>query len=656
MKKGIVIFQPDGKRTEVEVGKSLLDVAKAAGIKLESICGGKTTCGKCKIIVNRGAENLNEVTEAEMRLVKTGKLSQELLNKGYRIACATKIKSLEKSFRMPPISANVIVTVPLETRLGAQKILVEGTETKVLPNSLVNKYYVELPKPTLDDPTSDFERLVKTLSKKHSLKEVKVSHLLLEKLPASLRSGDWKTTVAVWDDNEIISVEPGNTVERKFGLAVDIGTTTVVGYLTDLNNGKLVGHGSLLNPQIPYGEDVMTRITHSIENSDGLHNLNRVITEGLNDIINEACSGVKVKPEEIYEITIVGNTAMHHLFLKLNPKFLALSPFAPVVKRSVDIKASELGLKVNPCANVHVLPVIAGFVGADTVGVILSTNFYKEPQMKLATDIGTNGEMMFGNEDGIEVCSTAAGPAFEGAHLKYGMRGEPGAIESVSIDPNTLDVEYGTIDDAPARGVCGSGIVDAVAQMFMAGIMLKTGNLNNRIKNSRLRESDTKQEFVLAWADETEEGVGDIVITQRDIREIQLAKAAFYAGAKILMERRGVKEADVDRVYLAGAFGTYIDKWSAKVVGLYPDIPLDRVKSVGNAAGMGAKHALITKEKRRDADIISRNTHYLELTIAPEFKREFISAMHFPHSDIGRFPSLKNLCEKIPSWSETSKQ
>ncbi|MGC8817510.1 MAG: ASKHA domain-containing protein, partial [Candidatus Hadarchaeum sp.] len=439
------------------------------------------------------------------------------------------------------------------------------------------------------------------------------------------------------------------------GLAVDIGTTTVVGYLIDFKDGNLVSIGSLLNPQIPYGEDVITRITYCIQNEDGLEKINRVIIGGLNKIIEEACLKANVNKEEIYEVTIVGNTAMHHLFLKLNPKFLALSPFTPVVRRGVDVKASELGLKTNPSANVHVLPVIAGFVGADTVGVILSTDIYKEPELTLATDIGTNGEIMLGNKESIEVCSTAAGPAFEGAHLKHGMRGEPGAIERVSIKPDTLEVEYSTIDNLPPKGICGSGIVDAVAQMFLAGIVMRNGNINPEIKNPRIRRNQNMLEFVLAWEKETEGGIGDIAITQRDIREIQLAKAAMYSGAKILIKRRGVSEKNVARVYLAGAFGTYIDKLSAKIIGLYPDIPLDKVKSVGNAAGMGAKQALISKEKRSDAEEIARRTKYLELTIAPEFNEEFISAMYFPHAKIDRFPSLRKICEELPSWSEILK-
>jgi len=654
MEKAIVVFQPDNVITEVELGTSLLEAAKKAGIKIESLCGGKGTCGKCKLIVDSGAENLDGPTYEELSAIKNGKFSQKLLDSGYRFACSVKVKNNKKFFSDSSIGGHVILTVPAESRLGAQKILVEGFEKRVRADPLVNKYFVEMPKPSLAKATPDLERATSTL-KGLGLGDLEIIHDALKKLPDSLRTRDWKSTFVIWDDREIISIEPGDTVKRKFGLAVDIGTTTIVGYLVDLNNGKLIGIGSILNPQISLGEDVITRITYCIQNAKGLDKINKVIVDGLNEVIEEACSKAKVKKDEIYEVTVVGNTAMHHLFLKLNPKFLALSPFTPVLKRGLDIKACNLGIKVNPGANVHILPVIAGFVGADTVGVLLSTNIYKEPELTLATDIGTNGEIMLGNKDAMEVCSAAAGPAFEGAHLKQGMRGEPGAIEKISIDANTLDVNYGTIDDLPPRGICGSGIVDAIAEMFLAGVLTRTGNINADIKNQRIRRTKNVLEFVLAWADETAKGVGDLAITQGDVREIQLAKAAIYAGAKIMMKRRHAEEKDIERVYLAGAFGNYIDKVNAKIIGLYPDVPGDKVKSVGNAAGMGAKHALISRGKREEAEIIAKRTNYLELTIAPQFKDEFIAAMYLPHSKIERFPSLRKTCEKLPSWSELLK-
>lgn len=643
---------PEGKRAEVEIGMSLLDVSKRIGVDIESICGGKAVCGKCRIIVDQGMENLNEITATERE-----KLSEDLIAKGYRLACVAKFEKFDKLFRLAQAQANVIVTVPPESRGGIQRILTTGVETEITLAPSVDKYYLELPKPSLEDFRADYERMMDGLREDYGLDSLEIDRDLLAQFPDVLRDGDWKVTVGVVRNRDIVSVEPGLTVERKYGLAVDIGTTTVVEYLLNLHTGKVLSVRSFLNPQVSYGEDVMTRITYCIENPNvGLARLNGKIVECLNKTIDEVSREAGIKPEEILELTIVGNTAMHHLFLGINPKYLSLSPFTPVVKKSIDIKAKELGLKANPNANVHVLPVIAGFIGADNVGVILSTNIYNEEELTYVTDIGTNGEMVLGNKDRITVCSCAAGPALEGAHIKHGMRGTTGAIERVRINPRTLKLEYRTIGNAPARGICGSGIVDVAAEMFKAGILLRNGNINKELETDRIRFTNEGPEFVVAWEDETAEDVGDIIITQGDIREIQLAKAAFYAGAKILMDERGVKEADVKRVYIAGAFGSYIDKASAKIIGLYPDFPLERVRSVGNAAGSGAQQALLSKEKRKDAMMIATKAEYIELTVAPNFQTEFISAMYFPHSDINRFPSLRDICENLPMWSDVLKK
>lgn len=650
-RKGVIVYMPEGKRGEAEIGATLLDVSKKIGVDIESLCGGKATCGKCRIVVDRGTQNLNKITADEKR-----KLSEGLIAKGYRLACRARFQKFDEFFRLGQTHGHVIVTVPVESRGGTQRILTRGVETEITLMPSVSKYYLELPKPTLEDHRADYERVIDGL-KDYGLNGLEVDRDLLKEFPGILRESDWKVTVGVLEDGEIVSIEPGLTVERKFGLAVDIGTTTVVGYLLDLHTGKVLSVKSSLNPQVSYGEDVMTRITYCNENPDvGLTKLNEKIVGCINDLINQASAEAGIKPEEILELTVVGNTAMHHIFLNINPKYLSLSPFTPVIKKSVDVKAEKLGLKANPKANVHVLPVIAGFVGADNVGVILSTNMYDEEELTYAVDIGTNGEMVLGNRDLITVCSCAAGPALEGAHIKHGMRGTTGAIERVRIDPHTLELEFRTIDGAPPRGICGSGIVDVVAEMFKAGVVLKNGVINKELGTDRIRVTDGGPEFIVAWEDETADGVGDIVITQSDVREVQLAKAAFYAGAKILMDRRGVREEDVKRAYIAGAFGNYIDKANAKTIGLYPDFPLERVKSVGNAAGSGAQQALLSREKRRDAMRIAKEANYIELTIDPDFQTEFIAAMHFPHSDINRFPSLKKLCENLPMWSNVLKK
>ena len=649
--RGTIVYMPEGKRSEAKIGMKLLDVSKRIGVDIESICGGKGTCGKCKVIVDRGMENLNKVTANERR-----RLPEDLVNKGYRLACEAELEKFEELYRVGQTHGHVIITVPPESRGGTQRILTGGVETEITLAPSVNKCYLELPKPSLEDFRADYERVMDGLKEDCGLDGLEVDRDLLGQFPQVLRDSDWKVTLGLLENREIVSIEPGLTVERKYGLAVDIGTTTVVGYLMNLHTGKVLSVKSFLNPQVSYGEDVMTRITYCNENPDGgLAKLNEKIVECINKIMDQAATEAGVKTEEILELSIVGNTAMHHIFLNINPKYLSLAPFPPVIKRSINVKAKELGLKVNPRANVHVLPVIAGFVGADNVGVILSTNMYDEEELTYAIDIGTNGEMVLGNRDSISVCSCAAGPALEGAHIKHGMRGTTGAIERIQIDPSTLKLQYQTIDNAPARGICGSGIIDVTAEMFKAGVLLRTGVINKELKTGRIRIANGGPEFVVAWEKETAEGVGDIVMTQGDIREIQLAKAAFYAGAKLLMDNRKAKEEDIKRVYIAGAFGNYIDKANAKTIGLYPDFLLERVKSVGNAAGSGAQQALLSREKRKDAMNIAEKADYIELTIDPNFQSEYISAMYFPHSDINRFPSMKKICKNLPMWSKILK-
>ena len=623
MKNMTIKFHPDEKEISVKRATTLLDAARQVGVKIESLCGGRGSCGKCRIIVEKGAENLGGLTEIEKC-----KLSLKEINQGYRLACCSRV------------TGNITVTVPEESRGGIQRVLIEGVETLFEIDPLIKKFTLKLPRPSLGDQRPDFERLVDRLREKYGLKKTNIAHDALKRLPNKLREGNWEATVTVWDEKEIIDLQPGNTLTRNYGIALDIGTITVVGYLIDLNTGKLLGISSILNPQVQYGEDVMTRITFAMENPSGLKKLNEEIITGVNEIINNVCREKNVGSEEISELTVVGNTAMHHLFLGLCPKYLAISPFTPVIQRSLDVKAKNLGFNVKPNANVHVLPTIAGFVGADNVGVILATGLHKSKKLMLAMDIGTNGEIALGNRDGITVCSCAAGPAFEGARIKFGMKATSGAIEKVKIEPDTLRVDYETIDDAKARGLCGSGIVDAIAEMLKTGVVLPNGRINRELKHPRLRITEKGSNFVLAWGNETATGV-DITLTQSDVREIQLAKAAVYAGAFILMKRAGIAAKDLDALLLAGAFGSYMDKTSAKIIGLYPDMPLNRVRTVGNAAGAGARVALISKKARSEADRIAERARYVELTTAPEFKEEFMAAMHFPHSDMRRFPSLQ---------------
>jgi len=440
-------------------------------------------------------------------------------------------------------------------------------------------------------------------------------------------------------------------VESCYGAAVDIGTTTVAVYLCSLKDGRVVATGSMMNPQVTHGEDVMARITHSMMNPGrGLNRLQAEIIEGLNELIQSTAESAKITPNDILEMTVVGNTAMHHIFLGIDPQWLGLSPFPPAVHHSLDLKARDLALKVHPAAYIHVLPVEAGFVGADNVGVLISEEPHRKEEMNLIIDVGTNGELILGNKKRLLSTSCATGPAFEGAHIKFGMRAAPGAIERVRILPGTLETKYKVIgrdpwsDESPpgeiqARGICGSGIIDAVAEMFRAGVLEKSGRMNGRLTNPRLRKKENGYEFVLAWAGETAIGQ-DITVSISDVRSVQLAKGALYSGAKILMKILGLDR--VDKVVLAGGFGSYVDPEKAMVLGMFPDCDLKNVISVGNAAGDGARMALLNREKREEADHIAREVEYVELTAYPEFTSEFAEAMAFPHMK-DPFPHLAKI-------------
>ena len=618
MEKCKIIFQPEGKRGEFPPGTTILDAAREVGVDIEAVCGGKLTCGKCQVVIEQGAENLSEITDDERRL-----LDKRKAGKNYRLACVTKFYG------------DVVVFVPEESRGGEQIILKEGVEVSITINPAVRKYYLELPKPHLKDDLGDFERILNALKKDYGIENVEIDYEVLKKLPTVLRESGWKVTVTIWNDREIIDVEPGYRAENVYGLAVDIGTTTVVGYLTDLRTGKVVAVDSMMNPQVAYGEDVMSRITYAMQNPDGLEVLNKKIVDGINQILENVCKEAGIKPEEVSEVTIVGNTAMHHIFLKIYPEYLAMAPYVPAIHHSHDVKARDVGLKIARGGNVHVLPIEAGWVGADNVAVLIATEPYKRDEMCLVIDIGTNGEIVLGNRERLLSCSAAAGPALEGAHIKYGMRAATGAIERIRIDPETFEPEYKTIGNAPPRGICGSGIIDAAAELYRVGIVKKNGRFNLDLDTPRVRVVDGEPEYVIAWANETAIG-HDIVITQKDIREIQLAKGAMCAGAHILMKEMGVDS--VDRVIVAGAFGNYIDKVSALIIGLVPDVPLDRIESVGNAAGVGARLALISREKRREANEIARKVEHVKLAVHPSFEKEFSMAMYFPHMDRKRYP------------------
>jgi uncharacterized 2Fe-2S/4Fe-4S cluster protein (DUF4445 family) len=651
MKKHKIIFQPSGRRGDVEDGKTLLEAAQSLGVDIEGLCGNKKVCGKCKVRIEEGyfekdniesgMSHLSPVTDDEIKHIK----SED--GPGIRLSCTAEVHG------------DVKVFVPERSRAGKQVVRKAAKELSIALDPAVKKYNVDLVAPALHDMTTgDYERVLKFLEEDYELKDLVFDFTVLRDLQDVLREGEWKATVTVWMDREIIKVEPG-FVEVCYGLAVDIGTTTCVGYLTDLSTGRDVNTESMMNPQVPYGEDVMSRITYAMTNDNGLETMHMAIIQGLNEIIERVVSEIKDDGPNpgfaIDDLTIVFNTAMHHIFLGLNPIYIGRSPFIPAVQNSLDIKARDLGLKINPASYVHVLPIEAGFVGADNVGVLIAEEQYNQDEMVLVIDIGTNGELLLGNKEKICSTSCATGPAFEGAQIKFGMRAAPGAIEVVQINPETREPKYKVIgktdwhshlEKIDAKGLCGSGIIEVVAEMFKAGIIDKSGRFVKDLNTPRVRiDVDGKPEYILAWAEETSIGT-DITVTQADVRALQLAKGALYAGAKLMMKKLGITK--LDRVVLAGAFGSHISREASLTLGMFPDCPIDMVYAVGNAAGDGARMALLNRGKRIEANEKARWVEFLEIATDPTFEREFMQAMHIPHMK-DKFPNLKELMEKSGS-------
>jgi uncharacterized 2Fe-2S/4Fe-4S cluster protein (DUF4445 family) len=637
-----IIFQPSGRRGRVPEGTTVLDAARRLGVGIEAVCGEQLVCGKCRVKIMEGSfpkegitshmDHLSGLDEKEIKVLKR-KDSEEHI----RLACSTRIKG------------DVLVFVPEASRTGKQVVSKAAGKIKVRIKPAVKKYYVELPLPSLDDPVGDFERLEEALAKKHRLRKLSIDYRALQKLPDAVRKGDWKVTATVWQNREIIRIEPGK-VETNIGLAVDIGTTTVAGYLTDLNTGNVLVTESMMNPQVRYGEDVMSRISYCMMNEEtGLKELQDTIIEGLNTIAKQAAHKAGHSPEDISEMTLVGNTAMHHILLGINPEYMGVAPFTPALHRSVDVKADRFGIDILPAGNIHVLPIEAGFVGADNVGCLIADEPHKKKEMTLLIDIGTNGELVLGNREKLISCSCATGPALEGAQIEFGMRAAPGAIERVKIDPVTLEPIYKVIGNdrwsngeinMQAKGICGSAIIDVIAEMFRTGILKKNGQINMELKSPRLRMgSKGVNEYVLAWKHETSIDQ-DIVVNQKDVRAIQLAKGALYSGCLIMMRKLGIKE--FDRLAVAGAFGSHIDKVAAMIMGMFPDCDLKKVQYIGNAAGDGARIALLNVDRRKEANEIARKVEYVELALEEDFNDRFSEAMQFPHM-FDEFPHLEGI-------------
>ncbi|MGB5925085.1 MAG: ASKHA domain-containing protein [Dehalococcoidia bacterium] len=608
-------FEPVGLRGKCRKKESLLACARRLGVGISSICGGKGTCHSCKVQVISGTVSKPTPNELET-------FSRREIKEGWRLACQTYPASDCK------------VAVPAESMTTPQRLQVEGLEVKVRPESPFRAYRLQLAAPSLETPQADADRLLKALNQQHKLRCTKVNIGALRTISDQLRSWKWKSW-AVVRNGEVIAILPPKS--RQLGLAIDLGTTKVAGYLVDLGDGRTLAAKGVMNPQISYGEDIISRINRVVKSPDEGVQLQELAVDAINELSTDLCAEAGAKPEEIVEAVVVGNTAMHHLFLRLPVKQLALSPFVPAVSRALEVRAGELGLNIAPGAYVHLLPNIAGFVGADHVSMLLATDAWQAKKTTVALDIGTNTEVSLICNGKIAATSCASGPAFEGGHIKYGMRAATGAIERLRIDGDKI--QYQTIDGAPPVGICGSGILDALAQLYLAKIIDEGGRIiDNR---HRVRAYKGQREFILVSKEERK-GKPAITITQHDVRELQLAKAAIRTGIQVLLETSGCSEAEIKQVIIAGAFGTYIDVASAVAIGMLPSLPLNRFRQVGNAAGMGAKLALISLKSRAKAQAVASRVSYIELASRPGFQPTFVQASY-----LGRYRIIDGKREEI---------
>ncbi len=592
----IVDFQPVGRRGEFSRADTLLDCARQLGLDLVSICGGGGACGRCKVQLISG--KVSELSSTEEKLLTT-----EEVRLGYRLACKTN-----------PLS-DVTIYVPSTSLTSPQRTQVEGIKVEVAPDPVIVSASVELIPPTLDSVRSDVKSLITTLLE--SRVEIEdIDYPVMKSLPDVLRRNNWRVKVAI-RKGEIVAV--GNPFIQWLGLAVDIGTTKIAGYLVDLSTGEVLASKGVMNPQISYGEDLISRIVAAGKPEGGRDKLQAILVDGLNKMVKELCEETGHTADEIVEAVVVCNTVIHHLFLGLPVNQLGVSPYTPVIDTAVEIKAREIGLKISAGGFVHLLPNIAGYVGGDHVAMLLAIKMDQADETTLAIDIGTNTEICLNFRGKMTSVSCASGPAFEGAHITHGMRAAPGAIEYVRFENGKVEVQ--TIGGVPPAGICGSGLLDVVAQLRLNGIIDAQGRLGD---HPLVRDNGRTKEFLLA----DRPGSYPITVSQMDVRELQLAKAAIRVGILALVENAGIEEKDIQKVVIAGAFGTFIDVKSAIIIGMLPDLPLDRFQQVGNAAGTGSRMALISQKERTKAGELSEKIGYIELARIQDFSKTFAKATY----------------------------
>jgi len=631
-----VHFKPADKWVKVPTGTLLSDAAQKAGVDILMPCGGQGRCGRCAVIVEEGA----------VRRRSTQHLSPEDVAAGYVLACQTVVHG------------DVVVTIPpqerIERRLKESKraAKVELPFAYDLHDQPLRKYAVTLEPPSLQDQTDDWSRLRRELARRYDLQEVRISLSVLRKLGRALREGEWAVTVVVeldaWDRPQgpprILDVLPGEHLESLWVAAIDIGTTSNVVWLVDLLGGQVMAQAADYNGQIARGEDVISRIIYASK-GDGLEELQGLVMETLNRLLKKVARERSICTDDIYKVVVAGNSTMLHLFAGIPPESIRLMPFITTVNQLSPFPAREIGLGVNPEATVDCLPGIASYVGADITAGVAGSGMCTTDQLTLFVDIGTNGEMVLGDCTWLIACACSAGPAFEGAGVVHGMRATAGAIEEVWINPETYEVTYRVIGDERPRGICGSGLISLLAEMFVAGVADKSGNVNLSLPTRRVREGEHGPEYVVVWAEETATGE-DIVITAVDIDNLMRAKAAIYAGFSVLARSVGLDLSDVEQVLIGGAFGQYINVEKAIQIGMLPDLPYDRFRFMGNTSVRGAYMALLSREMRQQVTEAGRMMTYLELSADNTFFDEFNAAMFLPHTDMERFPSVAAVLEE----------
>ena len=631
----LVVFTPSGRRGRYPLDMPLLQVARALGVDIDSVCGGRALCGRCQVTLGEGefakhgitsrAEHLTPVNAAETRYgEKRGIVA------GRRLSCQARLVG------------DVVIDVPAESQVHKQLVRKRADARKIEVDPVVTLHYVEVAQPDMHDPASDLRRVIAALKSQWGLEGLHADLRVLHRLQRALREGAWKVTVAVREGAQIIGVRAG-FADRAHGLAVDIGSTTIAAHLCDLSTGEVVAASGVMNPQIRFGEDLMSRVSYLMLNPGGEDEMTRVVREAIDTLAAEVAAEAEIGTDDILEVTFVGNPIMHHLLLGVSPIELGSAPFALATDEALTIWASELDLHLYSNARAYLLPCIAGHVGADTAGVILAEGPHLSEELMLVVDVGTNAEIVLGNRERLLAASSPTGPAFEGAQISCGQRAAPGAVERVRIDPVTLEPRIRVIGceawsdepgfDAAVTGICGSGIIEVIAEMYLAGILRPDGTIDGATAARSPRVVPDGRTFSYVLFD----GPPELRIIQNDVRAIQLAKAALYAGARLLMDRLGVDA--VDRIVLTGAFGSHIDVKHAMVLGMIPDCALEKVAAAGNAAGTGARIALLNRAARTEIETVVRRVEKVETAVEPRFQEHFVEAMALPHKTHG-FPNL----------------